>query len=40
MIYGAIALALKDLDAEKKRLEAIQGFTRLMTANYWHKQFS
>ena len=31
--------ALIDIDTEKKRLQAIHGFTRLMAANYWNRLF-
>ena len=31
--------AMKKLDAERKRLEAIQKFTRFLTVNYWRKKF-
>jgi Zn-finger nucleic acid-binding protein len=31
--------AMKDLDAGKKRSEAIQHFTRFITVNYWRKKF-
>lgn len=31
--------AIKDLDAQKKRLESIEKFTKLMTLNYWRKKF-
>lgn len=33
------AQARKDLDAEKKRLEAIQKYTKFMTFSYWRKKF-
>ncbi len=33
------AQALKDLDAQKKRLEAIHKYTKFMTFSYWRKKF-
>ncbi|MBL0059358.1 MAG: zf-TFIIB domain-containing protein [Elusimicrobia bacterium] len=33
------ALALSNLEAQKKRLEAIQHYTKFMTVQYWRKQF-
>ena len=33
------AQAMKDLDAQKKRLESIQKFTKFLTVNYWRKKF-
>jgi uncharacterized protein len=33
------AQEMKSLDAQKKRLESIQAFTKFMTVNYWHKKF-
>ncbi len=29
----------KDLDAQEKRLKAIQNFTKFMTVSYWRKKF-
>ena len=31
--------ALKNLDAEKKRIEAIKKYTRFLTVSYWRKKF-
>ena len=33
------SLAQKDLQAKERRLEAIHGYTRFMTVNYWRKKF-
>ena len=33
------AQAMKDLDAQKKRLESIQKLTKFLTVDYWRKKF-
>ena len=33
------AQAMKDLDAQKKRLESIQKLTKFLIVDYWRKKF-